>query len=123
MEITEIAFKEGLHLLEKKAYKEATLKFQTAAVEQRFNLRSQILSVKASLALNDFESACFYIDKLNLQDNQLDEEALETLYSMADRYCLENKKSEALKLFQLIAKNDISFGDVIQKIDLLSSDN
>ena len=64
-----------------------------------------------------------FLDKLNLQDNQLDEEALETLYSMADRYCLENKKSEALKLFQLIAKNDISFGDVIQKIDLLSSDN
>ena len=42
---------------------------------------------------------------------------------MANRYQIDKQNSEALQLFQLIAKNDISFKDVIQKIDLLSTEN
>ena len=123
MEITEVAFREGLNLLEKKAYKDAMLKFQTAATDDRFALRSQILCTKASLNLDDFESACFYLKKLNLQEHKLDEEALDTLYSMAECYCKDDNNVQALQLFQLIAKNDVSFKDVVQKIELLSSNS
>ena len=58
-----------------------------------------------------------------MEEYELDKEALEILYSMANRYQIDKQNSEALKLFQLIAKNDIGFKDVIQKIDLLSTEN
>ena len=123
LEITEIAFIEGINLLQKKAYKEATIKFQTAVAAEKFYFRGHLLSAEANLALDDFESACFYFNKLNLEEYELDKEALEILYSMANRYQIDKQNSEALKLFQLIAKNDIGFKDVIQKIDLLSTEN
>ena len=120
LEITEIAFQEGLALLEKSAFKDATLKFQTAASDPRFHLRSQLLSAKANLLLNDFDSARFYFDKLNLQEHKLDNEALEVIYLMAEFYSNNQNQNRALQLYQLIAKNDITFKDTFQKIELIS---
>lgn len=120
MEITEIAFQEGLALVDKSAFKEAILKFQTASIDSRFTFRSSLLTAKASLLMDDFESACFYFEKLNLQNIKLNNEALEVVYLIAEQYELRGNAQRALQLFQLIAKNDVTFRDTFQKIELIS---
>jgi tetratricopeptide (TPR) repeat protein len=118
--LTEASFSQGLNFMDKAQYEEAILKLQFARNDERFKFDATLLLAKAFLEKEEMKSAIFYFEQLNLNERKLDEKALEICYSFAEYFQEQDNRKKALSVFQIIAKNNVSYRDVFQRIELLN---
>jgi tetratricopeptide (TPR) repeat protein len=118
--LAEDALKMGKKLIDERRFQEALAKLQLASHDAHFKQEAGLLTLKSYLKMEDIPSALFYLNRLNLDEILLNQDGLEVIYEIAEYYLNTDQPKEALKLFRLIAKTDVSYRDCFQKIELLT---
>lgn len=119
-EITQLALDEGKKLLKNGSYHEAILKLQTASQEKDLLFEAKILMIRCYLRLGDMDAVFLNFQTLNLKEQRLNHDAMEVVYDIAVHHEEQKEIKKALQLLQIIARNDVTFKDTFQKIELLS---
>ena len=119
-EITRVALEEGRKLLNNGSYHEALLKLQTASQEPHLHFEAKILMMRCYLYLKDMDAVMLNYQGLNVKDQRLNADALYVVYEISQHYEELKETKKALQLLQLIARNDVTYKDTFQKIELLS---
>jgi tetratricopeptide (TPR) repeat protein len=119
-EITLLALEEGKRLLGNKSYQDAILKLQTATQAPNLSFDAKILITQAYLGLQDMDAAILNFQSLNLKEKKLDNTAMDVVYEIAQHYEKTGEVKKAIQLLQVLARNDVTYRDTFQKIEILS---
>ena len=81
---------------------------------------AKILMIRCYLRLGDMDAVFLNFQTLNLKEQRLNHDAMEVVYDIAVHHEEQKEIKKALQLLQIIARNDVTFKDTFQKIELLS---
>ena len=111
----------GKALLEVGDYNGAIAAFQNAAKDSKLQLEACCMLGRCFAAKNQFDLTFEQLHRAAAMHPRLDETGLEINYLMADALDRMGDREQALKLYKKIYASDISFRDVAEKVESLSS--
>ncbi|PCJ19379.1 MAG: hypothetical protein COB02_08310 [Candidatus Cloacimonadota bacterium] len=110
----------GRKYMEEAKYTEAKIEFQKVIKDDILGFSATMHLVRMEIGEESWEEADFLLKQVTLL-GKLKQFDLEILYDLAIHFKSGGENNKALELYQIIAKNDVSFKDTFQKIEEINS--
>lgn len=106
----------GKKYMEEAKYTQAKIEFQKVIKDDQLGFSATMHLIRMEIGEESWSEADYLLNQITLL-GKLNHFDLENLYDMADYYKSQGEKQKALDLYQIIAKNDVSFKDTFQRIE------
>ncbi|MCO4783380.1 MAG: tetratricopeptide repeat protein [Candidatus Cloacimonetes bacterium] len=112
----------GKKYMEEAKYTEAKIEFQKVIKDDNLGFSASMHLIRMEIGEESWSEAEYLLNQVTLL-GKLTHFDLENLYDMAEHYKSQGESQKALDLYQIIAKNDVSFKDTFQKIEEINLPN